>query len=664
MVATCSSRIPFISLIDGLEARGIEHQGLQEEGVGLEMVCHFLGLPKPAALHPDVALLIQNALIQCSFRLTIRNNGKLWLVEYVLKDPPLRGYMDKDNGKTVLVFSLYDAFTFTHTMPQKNIFTSFLQDWAAVGFLYGPVVVFAERLQRPDFTLAQRIRVQSYNYKSITIQYGQDFCFCVTINWSQDKKFILRFGRSSKKYNCNAHVLIKHYLTQSFNADPDISKLMQLLVDTCSPLQTLSQLPCCPLPGVQAQKSPPDVLFALVPQTCTRLRLFFLNTYCLDIYCREDERVMVRDGAFSQFDFAKVKNFVIPTPGLAKFFSNFKDASDYRIFSDVEKDNPSSPVSNQQTVNQASSLRDLSQVASYSGANFTVILHSSLQTVVVAVASLIRPAFNQKNMFSVLEQFFSAALSRRFLNKCIVATENVNDIPIQQNADGADASLASAFVTRSLQFVCQPHPQDMRRLVMKVNSAAVSQNMDNWVNEDLQILEKFFEVRVTCSPYRFGAMKSFFNIISAPSPILKDLIQLIKIEMLGSRSPQFYPKWNMSLCLTSPPTQSIASVGEACIMIKDKVLIFVQFSPNAAHTIPGAPPLLVIPLLYEPTKQVIVVLNVALQKNTSATQDLQNINMLLNRMAEVKRQGGVVDMSMSGAVRHLMESHVVSGMTS
>ena len=659
----CSSRIPFISLIGGLETKGIEHQGLQEEGIGMGFVCHVLGLPKTPGLHSDVNDLIQNALVQCSFRLTNRGGSKLWIVELIMKKAPLQGNMNKDNGNTVVVIYLYDAFTFTYAIPQKDIFVPFLQDWASIGFLYGPALVFSERLRCSDFALAKEIRVHSYNYKSLTIQYGKDFCLYVTVSWSYEKKFILRFGRSSKLHNSNPHVLIRHYLTKNFNSNPDISNLMQTLVDTFAPLQTLGRLPCTPLPGAQIPKST-DLLFTVIPQTSTRLRLFFLNTYCLDIYCREDERVMIRDGAFSQFDFSKIKSFVIPTPGLAKFFAKFKDSSDSRLFADSEKDNPPSPILNQQTMTQSAVLRDLSPVASYSGTNFTILPHSSMQMLAIAVPSLNRTSFNNHPMFCVIEQFFSAALSRRFLNKCIISTDCVDNIHIQQNADGADASLASAFVTGSLQFVCQPHPQDMRSLIIKVNSSAVRQNMDTWLNDDLQILEKFFELRVTCSPYRHGAMKSFFNIISAPSPILKDLIQLIKIELLGSRLSGFFPKWSMSLCLTSPPTLSIASVGDACIMIKDKVLIFVQFSPATPHTLQGPSPIIAIPLLYELSKNMVGVLNVAFQKNISSAQELQAINNLLNRFVEMKRQSGAVDVTMSGAVRHLMEAFVLPGIAS
>ena len=661
VVSTCNSKIPFISLVDGLEERDIDHQGVQEEGPGLGLVCHLLSLPKIPDLSNDINALLQNAVSQCSFRINDRGNGKTWSVELLMKDVPIRGSLDKYTDDSALVLFSYDAFTFTHTVAQKEVLKLFLNDWTAIGHLFSSVIVFSHHYCHPSYALASRVRVLSYNYKSITIQYGTEFALSVIITWTEEKKFFIRFGRSGKHYSNNAHCLVRHYLIERFNSDPDINDLMHILTDTSVPLQALSRLPNIPLLGVQMQKPSAnvDLLFTIVPQNATRFRVFFLSTYCIDVYCREDGHVMVRDGSFSQFEFAKAKSSsIIPIPGFAAFLSKHKDQRQARRFATSEKDNPPSPtIPVPGTALQSGSLFALPHVA-YSGANFTVLPHSSLQVLCTPCPNPINTqhSFNGQPMSCPLEQFLSVALSRRYLNKCSAITESVTKTTLTQSADAFDASLASAVATKSLQLVCQPHPQDMRRLVMKI--APREQSMENWLSQDLlQVLEKFFEVRVTCAPYRFNAMKSFFNIISAPSPILRDLIQLMKTELFPATLQGFKPKWSMSLCLTTPPTQAITQVGGPSVIIKDKLLIFIQLSPVVYQGAQGNP-VISIPLLFDPTKNAVSVLPVAMQHNTTWAQELHMIHNLLSRLGEMNR---ATENSITYAVKYLMESFSVPG---
>ena len=644
-----------MSLIRQLEEKGISHQCVQEESPGFGQVCHLLTPPSISELNNEVNSLLLDATVQCSFRVVDRGSLKIWSVELLMKGPLVRATMDKnDHGITLVHFS-YDAFTATHTTARKDLLKLFLVDWSAVGQLFAIVLVFSRHLNHSTYSLNGRVKVYSYNYKSITILYGKEFSLSVTIAWNEEKKFVLRFGRMGGLYNSNAHWLVRHYLTEKFNTDPNINDLLHVLVDTSAPLQALSRLPCT---AVQHQKALADLLFTIVPQTPTHYRVFFLSKYCIDIYCREDGNVMIRDGAFSQFEFAKTKISIVPIPGLASFLSKYKDSANIRRFADSEKDNPPSPVFSQES-SQNHGLLQL-PYTSYSGANFTVISHAALQLLCTSLhPKTVRWPINLQAVPCPLEQFLSCALCRSMLNKCVASTEFVNNIAMPQNADGADASLASAFVTRSLQLVCQPHPQDMLKLVIKANPAAGSQNIDNWLLDDLQTIEKFFDLRVTCSPYRQGAMIAFFNMISAPTPILKDLIQLMRIEMYGHQLPGFNPKWSMSLCLTSPPTQAIGQVGGPCVMVKDKVLIFVQLTPLVSHGLQGPPPIIIIPLLFDPTKNLVTVLPVAVKPNTSWGQELQPVAEILRRVSEMGRPN---ENSITFAVRQLMEAFVIPGM--
>ncbi|CAB4039499.1 mediator of RNA polymerase II transcription subunit 14-like, partial [Paramuricea clavata] len=70
-----------------------------------------------------------------------------------------------------------------------------------------------------------------------------------------------------------------------------------------------------------------------------------------------------------------------------------------------------------------------------------------------------------------------------------------------------------------------------------------------WSKEELQDLEKFFELKVVCYPYKLNNMTSFLKIISAEQMILKDFIQIMRLELHNDPSH----RWNVEWCLTVPP---------------------------------------------------------------------------------------------------------------
>lgn len=47
-----------------------------------------------------------------------------------------------------------------------------------------------------------------------------------------------------------------------------------------------------------------------------------------------------------------------------------------------------------------------------------------------------------------------------------------------------------------------------------------------------QILEKFFEMRVAAPPFRCSSVATFSKILACPMPVLKDLIQIMKCDLV------------------------------------------------------------------------------------------------------------------------------------
>ena len=92
--------------------------------------------------------------------------------------------------------------------------------------------------------------------------------------------------------------------------------LLQLLIDTWSPYNSLCKLPSAPLLGVTQHSSELVNCFTTLPQSATHVRLTFREIYCLDIHLRAGKCVAIRDGAYSLFDSSKVVEPLTPIAGL------------------------------------------------------------------------------------------------------------------------------------------------------------------------------------------------------------------------------------------------------------------------------------------------------------------------------------------------------------
>lgn len=653
IISVCCARIPFVFLMEKLSEAGIKHQGSQEEGPDVGITCKIISLPHVKGVSFEVNSLLQDCVLQCSFRLQERLN-KFWSVELVMQSPPLKPVLPRKESDTMQVTFHYEVGINSSSSSVANPVESFLLDWAAIARLYGPYYLFSQQLNHPACTLRDLTQLHAFNYKSITIKYGKSPMFFVTITWSAAKKYQLHFGRCDNAASSNAHCLTRHYLTEMFNVNPDISKLMHVLLDSSQPLQAIAQLPSTPLIGVSTKLLMVDQVFSVIAQTPTHVRVTFLMTYCIDFYFRSDDLVAVRDGSFSQFDYAKVKNQLIPIPGLATFLARFRDPKDVRHHSNLEKDNPPSPdpIQPGSLSSEAYGLQEIKH-APWMGANCTLLPHNALEMMCSPAMNQNRRNRSQSFTPCALEQFLGVTMVRRNLDKCIKsASGDITVIPVS-NVDGADGSLASAFATRSLQFLCRPHPQTFQQLVLKIQPVQIGPQMESWNPEDLVCLENYFEMRVACSPYRMNTMKSYLTMISAPTHILKDFIQLMKMELSGPRGAGPNAKWLMNIGLTSPPRVSIAPFGMPSVLIKDKILLFVQLTQILPPASQGNPQVIVIPFLHEPQTPTVKILPQALAGNSPTHLVLQQVAELLNRINDLRENW------FSNSVRIIMDNFVI-----
>lgn len=127
-------------------------------------------------------------------------------------------------------------------------------------------------------------------------------------------------------------------------------------------------------------------------------------------------------------------------------------------------------------------------------------------------------------------------------------------------------------------FQCQVflNPNHMQSLHLKINQMPQNPDVKQWNQEDLQIIEQFFETRVAAPPYRPNALHAFCRMLNINVyRVLKDFVQIMRLEL----SPEMMGlKWNAQFCLRVPPSATpIVPIGMPAFLIaRAKILFFVR----------------------------------------------------------------------------------------
>ncbi|KAG7261764.1 hypothetical protein CRUP_009516 [Coryphaenoides rupestris] len=128
--------------------------------------------------------------------------------------------------------------------------------------------------------------------------------------------------------------------------------------------------------------------------------------------------------------------------------------------------------------------------------------------------------------------------------------------------------LGSVIMRRHLQRIIQGEPMLSRELrIRKVLKCRVALNPKNyqtlqlkvtpenagpWSQEELQVLERFFETRVAGPPFKYNTLNAFTKLLGAPTNILRDCVRIMKLELFPDQAAQL--NWNVQFCLTIPPS--------------------------------------------------------------------------------------------------------------
>lgn len=220
---------------------------------------------------------------------------------------------------------------------------------------------------------------------------------------------------------------------------------------------------------------------------------------------------------------------------------------------------------------------------------------------------------------SPLERFLGCVFMRKSLHRVVQGDDNMTMVPTQEPG-------VIQFRAETLQCRVSLNPGSLQSLHLKLSPPGPS---DQWNNEELQLLERYFDTKVASFPYKPNAFMSFTRLLNAPLNILKDFVQLMRLELVPDRSM----KWSMQLCLTIPPAAPpIAPSGmSSIVMIKNKMLFFLQLT----RMVPGEPSHIAVPVVYDMSANVMQVADKRLDAPVvQPNAPIALINIMLKRFAE------------------------------
>ncbi|CAG5108193.1 Similar to MED14: Mediator of RNA polymerase II transcription subunit 14 (Aedes aegypti) [Cotesia congregata] len=225
---------------------------------------------------------------------------------------------------------------------------------------------------------------------------------------------------------------------------------------------------------------------------------------------------------------------------------------------------------------------------SWAGAVPTLLTHESLDL-------LCTPSLNPAGLpgpdLSPLERFLGCVYMRRQLQRFIQSEDCLTSI------NSTEPGVVH-FKVETLQCRVGLNPQHLQSLHIKIQP--LPEHKEQWTPEELQIIEKFFDIRAAAPPYKPNTLSGFGRMLNVPLNVLKDFVQIMKLELNSNMVQQHQFKWSVQWCLRIPPSATpIVPTGMAAVLVcRNKILFFLQIT-RIGMPYQGEPPSLVLPLVYD-----------------------------------------------------------------
>ncbi|KAG7220953.1 hypothetical protein INR49_010202 [Caranx melampygus] len=240
----------------------------------------------------------------------------------------------------------------------------------------------------------------------------------------------------------------------------------------------------------------------------------------------------------------------------------------------------------------------------------TILTHNALHVLLLpSPTPCLVPGLAGSYLCSPLERFLGSVIMRRHLQRIIQQEPNLSIV--NSNEPGV-----IMFKTDVLKCRVALNPKNYQTLQLKVTP----ENTGPWSQEELQVLEKFFETRVAGPPFKYNTLNAFTKLLGAPTNILRDCVRIMKLELVGYRAPP------------------IAPPGTIAVVLKSKMLFFLQLTQRIP--VPQDPVSIIVPIVYDMATGLTQQADIPRQHSSSGAAALM-VSNILKRFNELHRQDRV-----------------------
>uniref|UniRef100_A0A672I9H7 Mediator of RNA polymerase II transcription subunit 14 n=1 Tax=Salarias fasciatus TaxID=181472 RepID=A0A672I9H7_SALFA len=243
----------------------------------------------------------------------------------------------------------------------------------------------------------------------------------------------------------------------------------------------------------------------------------------------------------------------------------------------------------------------------------TILTHNALHVLLLpSPTPCLVPGLAGSYLCSPLERFLGSVIMRRHLQRIIQQELTI----VNSNEPGV-----IMFKTDVLKCRVALNPKNYQTLQLKVTP----ENTGPWSQEELQVLERFFETRVAGPPFKYNTLNAFTKLLGAPTNILRDCVRIMKLELFPDQAGQL--KWNVQFCLTIPPSAPpIAPPGTIAVVLKSKMLFFLQLTQRIP--VPQEPVSIIVPIVYDMATGLTQQADIPRQPSSSGAAALMVSNIL------------------------------------
>ncbi|XP_049820505.1 mediator of RNA polymerase II transcription subunit 14 isoform X2 [Aethina tumida] len=278
---------------------------------------------------------------------------------------------------------------------------------------------------------------------------------------------------------------------------------------------------------------------------------------------------------------------------------------------------------------------------SWAGAVPTVLTHEALETLCCPSP---HPQGFPGPELAPLERFLGCVYMRRQLQRFINSEAYLTVI---QNTE---PGVIHFKVGEIFQCRIGLNTQHLQSLHLKITP--LQDHKDVWSQEDLQILEKFFDTRAATPPYKPTSMFTFCNMLNVPVNVLKDFIQIMRLELMPGLVQQQGMKWSVQWMLRIPPSATpIVPTGMSGVLaIRNKILFFLQVSRiGVQYPVNMEPPSIVLPCIYDIGTNVT---SLAEKREMGSVPALQAASQILKQFGHF--QANLAECSVFPAIREML----------